>query len=108
MGLVNISKKVGTILGTTAKAMKEHKVLTGVGIGIGGATAFNYVLDDKHDKSSHGRKKTAADMTSKEKADQKYAISKSYENEGHPRKAKEYKNKASRAYKSAYKKLNGK
>ena len=102
MGLVNISKKVGTILGTTAKAMKKHKVLTGVGVGIGGTAAFNYAVDDKHDKSSHGRKKTAETMTKMEIADQKYAISKSYEREGHPRKSREYKNKAAQAYKRAW------
>jgi acyl carrier protein len=48
--------------------------------------------------------KTGADMTAKEKADQKYAIAKSYENEGHPRKATEYKSKAARAYKTAWEK----
>ena len=48
--------------------------------------------------------KTAEEMTAEEKADQKYAIAKSYEEDGHPRKAKEYKAKASRAYKHAYEK----
>ena len=73
----------------------------GVGIGAGYTTAR---LTDNHTKADHGRKKTAADMTPKEKADQKYAIAKSYENEGHPRKAKEYKDKASKAYKRAWEK----
>ncbi|KKL23496.1 hypothetical protein LCGC14_2424780, partial [marine sediment metagenome] len=99
MGLVNISKKVGVILGTTAKAMKKHKVLTGAGLGAGALMAVNYVVDDGHDKSSHGRRKTAETMTKMEIADQKYAISKSYEREGHPRKSREYKNKAAQAYK---------
>jgi len=48
------------------------------------------------------RTKVGADMTLKEKADQKYAIAKSYEREGHPIKAKEYKNKAGNAYKRAW------
>ena len=48
--------------------------------------------------------KAGADMTPMEKADQKYAIAKSYEREGHPRKANEYKDKASKAYKRAWEK----
>lgn len=43
-----------------------------------------------------------SELTAKEKADQKYAIAKSYEKEGHPRKAKEYKEKAAKAYKQAF------
>lgn len=43
-------------------------------------------------------------QTLKEKADQKYAIAKTYENDGHPRKAKEYKDKAAKAYKKAFEK----
>lgn len=78
---------------------------TGAGIGAGYVSAR---LTDNHTKADHGRKKTAADMTLKEKADQKYAIAKSYENEGHPRKANEYKNKAGKAYKRAWEKTHGK
>ncbi len=48
--------------------------------------------------------KLSEEMTLEEKADQKYAIAKSYERDGRPRKAEEYKNKASRAYKRAYEK----
>lgn len=44
-------------------------------------------------------------MSAKEKADQKYAIAKQYEKDGHPRKAEEYKEKASIAYKNATEKI---
>jgi len=55
-------------------------------------------------KANLGKLEKIGEVSAKEKADQKYAIAKSYEHEGHPRKAKEYKNKASRAYKRAWEK----
>jgi len=102
MGLLRISKSVGKLLGGTAKAMKKHPVLTGGVVGAGGAAGVALALNDNHNKSSHGRKKTAEDMTLKEIADQKYAIAMKYKSEGHPRKATEYKSKAARAYKRAW------
>ena len=48
------------------------------------------------------KKIAEAKLTPKEKADQKYAIAKSYEEEGHSKKSKEYKDKASKAYKRAW------
>jgi len=96
-------KGVGKMI-TNKKDITIGKYILGAGV-VGGGTGYvSARLTDNHTKADHGRKKTAADMTPKEKADQKYAIAKSYENEGHPRKAKEYKSKAARAYKTAWEK----
>ena len=83
--------------------MKKYKK-TSLAIGGASLASGSYITgrNTGHTASDHTRKKTAAVMSPKEKADQKYAIAKSYENEGHPRKATEYKSKAARAYKTAW------
>lgn len=68
-----------------------------VGTGALGIAGSGYLLS-----------KRAEDMTPKEKADQKYSIAKSYEKDNHPKKAKEYKNKAAIAYKKAWESSHGK
>ena len=76
-----------------AEAVGKTIVATGTA-GLGSGIVAGYLLgDDGHSAKSHGHKKTAEEMTSKEKADQKYAIAKSYEREGHEGKSKEYKDK---------------
>lgn len=100
--MTQISESVGKLLGKLSKNKKMIGSSVGVGLGLGLAT--NYITDDGHDKSDHIPKKYASDMTAQEKADQKYAIAKSYERHGHPRKANEYKDKASKAYKRAWEK----
>lgn len=107
---------VGTAIGKLLKHLGNRvpnkgaaavgKAILGTGTaGLGGGLVAGYVLgNDGHDASSHGHKKTAEEMDPKEKADQKYAIAKSYEKEGHSDKSKEYKDKASKAYKKAWEK----
>jgi hypothetical protein len=106
MGLVSISKNVRKLLGTTAKAIKKYKKTTLVGVGGLAVGTGGYVVGKTtgHTASGHGRRKIAADMTPKEKADQKYAIAMRYKEDGHPRKSSEYKSKAARAYKAAWEK----
>jgi hypothetical protein len=106
MGLVSISKNVGKLLGTTAKAIKKYKKTTLVGVGGLAVGTGGYVVGKTtgHTASGHGRRKIAADMTPKEKADQKYAIAMRYKEDGHPKKSSEYKSKAARAYKAAWEK----
>jgi hypothetical protein len=104
----SVGTSMNKLLKELSKAIK-NKYVIGAGVGgLGTGVGVSALLDDGHDKSDHGRKKIAADMTPKEKADQKYAIAKSYENEGHPRKAEEYKDKAGKAYKRAWEKTHGK
>jgi hypothetical protein len=100
----SVGSSVGKLLKGVSAAIKNKYVLGAGAVGLGTGIASGAILDDGHDKSDHGRKKIAEDMSPKEKADQKYAIAKSYENEGHSRKAEEYKDKASKAYKRAYEK----
>lgn len=104
----SIATPVKKLLRGVTKAIKNKYVIGSavVGTGVGYGTAR--LADDGHDKSDHMPKKYAEEMTPKEKADQKYAIAKSYENEGHPKKSEEYKDKASRAYKRAWEKTHGK
>lgn len=156
----SLGSGVSKLLRGAASSVMNNKKLVAAGtVGLGTGVVGSSMLDDGHDKSDHGRKKTAAgkdsltrdiiqgvvagaagsvagvassvgiaklldnskenkrlkeellkkgeEMTPKEKADQKYAIAKSYENEGHERKSEEYKDKASRAYKRAYEKKAG-
>lgn len=98
------TKSMPSWLSEAKKITSSKLFLGGAGVGAGGMLAVNYLKDDGHDKLDHGRKKTAETMTKMEKADQKYAIAMSYKKEGHPRKAKEYKSKAARAYKTAWEK----
>jgi len=162
----SVGTSVGKLLKGVSKAIKDKYVIGAGAVGLGTGLATGALLDDGHDKSDHGRKKTAElnkeaitekfieprfikrlkdlnllaeksplllvkknlakktfpellekttkqtavifktaeEMTSKEKADQKYSIAKSYERSNHPKKAKEYKNKAAIAYKRAWEK----
>jgi|GEM_PF-4392368 len=91
-----VKKDVPKELRRINNELKQRNTRAGklvVGTGALGIAGSGYLLN-----------KNAEDMSPKEKADQKYAIAKSYENEGHPRKADEYKDKASKAYKRAYEK----